>query len=115
MHELSIAQAILDRVAVEAERHPTARFTKVGVRIGELAGVDPEALSFGFEVLVKDTPWDPLALEIQFLPRMQRCPGCGREFPAPDSATTCPQCGNLATLCIGGEELDIAYMEVEEP
>jgi hypothetical protein len=26
----------------------------------------------------------------------------------------CPQCGELATLCISGEELDIAYMENAE-
>ena len=48
MHELSIANAILDAVRKERERLNGARVIKVGVRIGELAGVDPEALSFGF-------------------------------------------------------------------
>jgi hydrogenase nickel incorporation protein HypA/HybF len=114
VHELSIAEAILERVSAEAERHPHGRFTKVGIRMGELSGVDPDALSFGFEVLVQNTKWDPLALQIEFSPRMQRCPGCAHEFRAPDSETRCPQCGNQATECIGGHELDIVYMEVEE-
>jgi Zn finger protein HypA/HybF involved in hydrogenase expression len=26
----------------------------------------------------------------------------------------CPQCGEFLTHCISGEELDIAYMEVDE-
>ncbi len=114
MHELSIAEAILERVAAEAERHPGARLTRVGVKVGELSGVDPEALSFGFECLVKDTPWEPLALEIQVCPRVQRCTACAHEFAAGLFETGCPKCGSEQTTCVAGEELDLAYMEVEE-
>ena len=52
---LGIAASILDCVQAEAARHPDGRITKVGVKMGELAGVDRDALQFGFEVLVKDT------------------------------------------------------------
>jgi hydrogenase nickel incorporation protein HypA/HybF len=114
VHELSIAAAILDKVAAEAQRHPGARFTKVGVRVGEISGVDPDALSFGFECLTKNTEFDPLPLEIEFCRRFQRCVACAHEFPAPDSMTTCPTCGYERTECIGGEELDIAFIEIEE-
>lgn len=115
MHELGIAAAILDRVAAEADRHPKARFTRVGVRVGEISGVDREALSFGFECLIKDTQFEKLALAIEPCPRVQRCSTCTHEFPAPDSLTACPKCGNINTTCIGGEELDIAFVELEEP
>ncbi len=114
MHELSIAEAILERVAAEAERYPGARFTRVGVKVGELSGVDPEALSFGFECLVKDSAWEPLALDIQVCPRVQRCTACAHEFAAGLLETACPRCGSARTVCIAGEELDIAYMELEE-
>jgi hydrogenase nickel incorporation protein HypA/HybF len=114
VHELSIAESILQRVAAEAERRPRARFLKVGVRVGELSGVDPDALSFGFECLVKDTPWDPLALEIKYCPRIQRCCACEHEFTATDSATGCPKCGHALTTCIGGDELEVAYLELED-
>ncbi len=114
VHELSIAEAILERVAAEAQRRPGARFTRVGVKVGELSGVDPEALSFGFECLVKDTPWEPLALEVQVCPRVQHCTGCAHEFAAGLFETVCPKCGCEQTRCIAGEELDVAYIEVEE-
>ena len=39
MHELGIAEATLDAVRKEAARHPGARVTRVGMRIGELAGI----------------------------------------------------------------------------
>ena len=52
MHELGIANSLLEAVRTEAARHPGAVVRKVGVTVGELAGVDPEALAFGFEAIV---------------------------------------------------------------
>ncbi len=114
MHELGIATAILETVEKEAQKHPGARLTRVGVRVGELSGVDPDALAFGFEALVKDTDWESLALEIDFRRRVQRCAACAHEFAVEDFATQCPRCGALNTACIAGDELDIAFIEVEE-
>lgn len=115
MHELSIASSILDAVAKEAKNRPAAHILKVGLRIGELAGVDRDALSFGWEALTKDTEWDGLTLEIEHIPRRQRCSACAHEFAAPDCITQCPKCSDLLTATIAGDELDIAYLEVEEP
>ena len=60
MHELGIATSILETVEKEAKMHPEARFTVVGVRIGAVAGVDVDSLTFGWEAIVKDTQWEPL-------------------------------------------------------
>jgi len=69
MHEMGIANSVLEAVRVEVTRRPGARATKVGLRLGEWAGVDAESLRFCLEVLVKGTELDPLALEIDFRPR----------------------------------------------
>ena len=114
MHELSIANSILEAVQAEAQRRPGVRVSKVGVRIGELSGVVPEALSFGFEVLVRGTEWQPLKLEIETVPRRQRCPHCAHTFAVLNYEVACPQCGAPETDCVGGDELDLAYLEVEE-
>jgi hydrogenase nickel incorporation protein HypA/HybF len=114
MHELGIASSILESVQKEARKHPGLRITKVGVKIGELAGVDVDALQFGFECIVKETEWEGLLLAVESIPRMQRCPKCRHEFRMTDFDPQCPTCGEFATQCISGEELDIAYMEVDE-
>lgn len=114
MHELGIAASILESVQAEALRHPAGRITKVGVKIGELCGVDRDALQFGFEVLVKDTEWEPVVLALEYIPRVQRCSRCAHQFRMTEFDPQCPQCGEFLTDCIGGEELDIAYMEVDE-
>jgi hydrogenase nickel incorporation protein HypA/HybF len=115
MHELSIANAILDAVREERARLNGARVIKVGVRVGALAGVDPEALSFGFEVMVKDTDLEPLTLEIESTSRRQECSHCGHVFTVVDYQVNCPACGSTETCCIGGAELELAYLEVGEP
>jgi hydrogenase nickel incorporation protein HypA/HybF len=114
MHELSIANSILEAVRKERERLNGARVSKVGVRVGELAGVDAEALSFGFEVLVKGTDLEPLALEIESTSRRHECSHCQRVFTVVDYQVDCPDCGSSETRCVGGDELELAYLEVEE-
>ncbi len=50
---------------------------------------------------------------MELIPRVQRCSKCAYEFRMTDFDPQCPLCGDLATECISGEELDIAYMEVD--
>ena len=114
MHELSIAQSVLEAVRAEADRRPGMRICKVGLRVGELAGLNPEALQFGFEILVRESEFKSLQLEIEHCPRRQRCPQCRNEFAAREYELACPACGAARTECIGGDELEIAYLEIEE-
>ena len=64
-------------------------------------------------MIVKDTEWEHLTLAVESVPRVQRCPKCQNEFRMADFDPQCPSCGEFMTECISGEELDIAYMEVE--
>ena len=65
MHEMGIASSILDAVQKELRSYPGYRAAKVGVRIGEFAGVDGESLRFCFDAIVKDSPFAPLELAIE--------------------------------------------------
>ena len=114
MHELSIANSILETVRAEAQQRPGVRIVKVGVRVGELSGVVPEALSFGFEALVRGTDLEPLTLEIEFCPRRHRCARCGQIFSVPDYTVACPDCGEAGTEFVSGDELHISFLEIEE-
>lgn len=114
MHEVGIAASVLDAVRTAVAARPGARATGVGLRIGELAGVDPESLRFGFDALVRDTDLHDLRLDVEYVARLQLCT-CGHSFAADRQTLECPLCGSLAGRCIAGDELDIAWIEVEEP
>jgi hydrogenase nickel incorporation protein HypA/HybF len=114
MHEMGIANSIIEAVHAEAARYRSAAVIKVVVRIGELAAVDPDALRFCFEAFTRETEYESLQLEIEFCVRRQRCSACGAAFDAKDYEFRCPQCGEENTECIGGDELELAYLELEE-
>jgi len=114
MHELGIANSVLEAVRTEMGRHPGTYPCKVGVRIGEMAAIDPESLRFCFEVIIQDTDLESLELGIEVCPRRHRCRVFGNDFIVRDYDSRCPQCASLETTCISGDELELAYLEVEE-
>jgi Zn finger protein HypA/HybF involved in hydrogenase expression len=66
MHEMGIAGSVLEAVHKEMHRYPLHRPMKIGLRIGEYAGIDEASLKFCFEALVKGTELEPLELAIEF-------------------------------------------------
>ena len=112
MHEFAIARSVLDAVRAEAKLRPGMRVLKIGVRIGDLAGLDPDALSFCFEALTKGTDFGSVALEIERKPRRQRCLRCFKEFVVLNYETSCPECGEGSTVFLSGDELELAYLEM---
>ena len=115
MHEMGIASSILDGVAAEVRRRPGVRPLKVGVRVGELAGLDPDALRFAFEALTIDTPLAGLELDIEYCASRSRCRDCSQEFEVRNFELLCPACGSMSTDRISGDELEFTYLELEEP
>ena len=113
MHEMGIANSVLDAVRHESGLRQGAHVTKVGVRVGELAGVDPESLRFCFEALVSGSDLEPLALDLEFRPHRNSCLRCGELFGIAGFPVVCPRCNSAETEFAGGDELEFAYMEIE--
>ncbi len=113
MHELSIAESILDAVRKEMDAYPGARPTRVGLRIGEMAAIDADSLSFCFECVVSGTNWADLRLSIESCPAQRICRNCGYDFEVKDYNSSCPACSSDLTEANGGDELDFAFLEVE--
>ena len=111
---MGIANSVLDAVRTEMGRHPGTYPCKVGVRIGEMSAIDQESLRFCFEAMIRETDLASLELGIETCPVRYRCQVCGGEFIVRDYDSHCPQCASLETKCISGDELELAYLEVEE-
>jgi hydrogenase nickel incorporation protein HypA/HybF len=112
VHELSIAQSLLDALRAEAAARQAARVTRVGVQVGEISGVEPDALRFSFEILVRDTEFSDAALDIEIVPLRQHCERCDRDFPVSDFTLRCPACC-ATTRAVSGNELQMTYLELE--
>ena len=58
MHELSIAQSILDIVNQHLPAEKPAHVKSVKVKIGKLSNVLPDSLRFCFEAITKDSDFE---------------------------------------------------------
>ena len=109
MHELSIAQAIVE---VAARHARGARVERVHVRIGHLRQVVPSALAFSFELCAHGTPADGAELEIEAVPIGAVCRDCGTESELDGFPLACPACSGLALDVVRGEELQVESLEL---
>jgi len=113
MHELSIAQAIVDVVEEEARNAGATRVVSITLSLGELSGVVEEQLRFCFPMVVKDTSLESAELVIERVAGEGFCERCQAAFPLPSLFTTCPACGTHTRTIRAGQELRVASLEVE--
>jgi hydrogenase nickel incorporation protein HypA/HybF len=112
VHELSIAQAIVD-VAAGHAREGT-RVAVVHVRVGRLRQVVPSALAFAFELCAHGTPADGAELVLEEVGIAGRCRACAAEAELPGFPLACPACGSLDVDVLQGEELLVDELELDE-
>lgn len=113
MHELAIAQGILDIVLSTAVGYNATRILGVKVIVGELTGTVPEALEFGFAALAKGTMAESACLSIRIIPLTGHCRECGSESSIDKYSFACASCGSHAMEIITGRELKVESVEVE--
>jgi hydrogenase nickel incorporation protein HypA/HybF len=111
MHELSIAEAIVD----VATRHTAGRrVMRVEVKVGHLRQVVPDSLHFAFGLVTQGTALDGAELAITHVPAVGHCRDCGAESVMEDFPLCCARCGGLDVGVLAGEELLVDALELEE-
>ena len=114
MHELSIAQSLITSVLQEKEDRGLTSIRSIGLRIGVLSGVLPDALEFSFEAARENTALEHTELKIEEVPAMGRCRKCESEFEIQEWAYLCPECSSAEVEISNGYELDIVFIEAEK-
>ncbi|GIK78421.1 MAG: hydrogenase maturation nickel metallochaperone HypA [Acidobacteria bacterium] len=127
MHELALSRAIVDTALRHSGGLPV---TAVHVRLGDLRQAVPGSLRFCFAIAARDTACAGARLELEPVAALLRCRSCGREWdPAPPPLAgheglsgsaippiaffACPRCGSGGDA-VRGEELEVAWIEVDE-
>jgi hydrogenase nickel incorporation protein HypA/HybF len=112
MHELAIAQNILEIVqqSVPEEQAPWVRLVRM--RIGPLSGVVADSLDFCFSAIISETKMRQARLAIEQAPMISRCRDCRQEFQIEDLTFLCPSCQGSNLELISGKELEILEIEL---
>ncbi|MEO8970454.1 MAG: hydrogenase maturation nickel metallochaperone HypA [Ktedonobacteraceae bacterium] len=114
MHELSIAQSIVDVVETRAAECNATRVKHVKLRIGEANGIVNDSLTFCFEMVASSNPTLAGAqLVIDSVPHRARCQHCDEEFAVANFIAQCPTCQEWSREIISGTEFQVLEMEIE--
>lgn len=116
MHELAIAQGILDIVREEMAKHGAAKLDRVHIHHGRMANVAPEALTFAWENLIRGTDLEGAEMLTEEIAVRMKCAGCGVEFEPEDDfiLAPCPDCGeDLGHQLLKGQELYVFRLEAD--
>ena len=114
MHELSLAQSIIQVVEDEIKDRNIKAVKAVRLKIGRLAGVQVESLEFCFEISAENTLLENAKLEITEVPVNCICKDCEKNFKPKTFIFVCPHCKSHNFEIIQGREMDIENIEIEE-
>ena len=113
MHELSLAENVLQIIEEAAQAQGFSRVKTVVLEIGRLAAVEPEAMAFCFDAVIRDSCAEGAALKIVELPGEGWCAACAATVPITDIPATCPHCGGYRVNPTGGTGMRVRELEVE--
>ena len=112
MHEVSIAEGILSAVESTLVNEPDAKVSSVTVNIGELAGVESQALLFAWDSVVRGTLAEGAKLVIEQVAGEAWCMKCAKNVPLHRHGDPCPECGSFQLLATQGHELKVLDIEI---
>ena len=112
MHEMSLAEGVLQLIEDAARKDPFKKVTAVWLEIGQLSGVEPEAMAFCFDAVTRGTVAEGARLEIIALPGQGRCLACARTVPMTEMFGECPHCGDFPLQVTAGTEMRVKELEV---
>lgn len=112
MHELSLMQSLCEQVVGEVQRHQAERVMSIHLRVGALAGVDPQALRFAAEVVFANTCAQGAQLVIEAVPATFWCGSCRQAFETGDGIGLCPACASISAKLLRGRELILTSLEL---
>lgn len=112
MHEVGLMESVLQLACDRAQQNGATKIHRIGLQVGTVSGVVPEALRFAFDACTQGTLAEGATLDIESLPALCHCPQCHIEFEPTDWVYVCPQCDRPSSDIRQGHELLLTTLEI---
>jgi len=105
LHELGLAQDVLEKIKAGAKAKGIPRVTYAKVKIGESRITDPPEFREIFSTISAGSVADGMQLDLEILPLKAVCSDCKKEFKSKALRLDCPHCGSTHIQISSGKEL----------
>ncbi len=113
MHEMSLAESMLGIIEQQVRAQPIRRVRAVVLEIGALASVEPEAMRFCFNAVVRGTIAEGAELRIVETPGEGWCTACAKTVCLDERYGLCPECHGAQVVITGGDRMRVLELDVE--
>ena len=113
MHEMSLAEGMLQLIEDAARAQSFTKVSVVRLEIGQLSGVEPEAMRFCFDAVIRGTLAEGALLKVIEVAGEGLCFNCHQTVPLAARYDPCPACGGYPVQATGGTEMRVKELEVE--
>lgn len=112
MHEMALAESMLEIVESTARREGASKVTEVRLEIGALSHVEPDALRFCFDAVTRDSLAAGATLAIDVVAGAAWCMPCGATVPLAQLGDACPRCGGYQLAVTAGDGMRVKDIAV---
>ncbi len=114
MHEVSIAQSIIQIIEEVLPKNKKGFVSAVKIKVGQLSAIETDALLFAFDIVKAKTLLHSAKLNIEIIEGGALCNDCKQDFRLSSFATPCPYCGSYRVSITVGKEMKVVSYDFEE-
>ncbi len=111
MHELSVCRSMLAQVLAIAASNDMQTVGRIMLRVGPLAGVEPDLLCAAFPIVAAGTPCEGATIEIESMAVQVLCRRCGSTSVVRPNRLLCASCGDWQVTFLSGDEMLLTSIE----
>jgi len=112
LHEISLLENVREILQDHAKTQQFKQVKKITLEIGLLSCVEPEALRFGFNAVMKDSLAENAELIVTEQEGVGLCDQCKKQVPIASLYDPCVLCGNPFVTVTQGNEMKIKNLIV---
>lgn len=112
MHELSIAQSIIDIIKENVPAEKLGELRNVRIEVGDVSGVVADSLQFCFDAIKSGNSLADAELVIKKIPFVLYCNKCKAESTNTSGIRMCGICSEFNTKIVSGTEMQITEVEL---
>lgn len=113
MHEMSLCESVMQIVEEQARAQSFSNVIAIQLEIGQLAGVDIEAMRFCFDVVARNSIMADAMLDIVSVMGQGVCPRCAATSQMSERFSPCSHCGSYGLQIVEGAQMRIKDLEVQ--
>lgn len=112
MHELPVAESILEIALRHGQMNGASKITQLHLVIGQLSSVIDDSIRFYWDMIAEGTIAKGAKLSFRRIPLEMQCQRCQKIYSPTSEKLICPNCNSALVKVIRGDEFFLESIDI---